>query len=223
MPPMLDIDFINPCRHKEEFYYPGKSASGFLVFQHVTEWRDYLLSLQIQSTNVPTSHVRAFHDALRLMLLAWIEPATIKSAELQALRSLEAALTGMYFQSIFEREQTKHKKAREKCGGCKKCVLCSTLSRDKFKPWLEKLLDYMAAHDDLDPKLHNECKKKTGSALNVIRNGLAHGNVFNTLPWGGLFESVKAVMEHAYRNSGIDTSLPMPIDCPTPSPRFGLP
>lgn len=209
---ILDIDFINPIYHEGSFNYPGALGDGrankpVISFRHISEWRDHLLSLQIKSVTVPIIHVEAYHAALKMMLLAWIEPVVIKSAELQALRSLEAALTGAYYQDVYENEKRKRSKKRERCLCCKKCEKCSILEQLEFKPSLGKLLDHMAAHDDLDKSIHSEEKKSNKSALSVIRNGLAHGEIFNHLPCGGLFESIREVIEHAYRNSGIDTSV----------------
>jgi hypothetical protein len=199
--PELDIDIINPALHEQDFNYPGDFGPGrpnkpFLEFHHITEWRDYLLSLQIRSAKVPVIHVDAYHLALRMLLLAWADAYLIKPAELQALRSLESALRDVYFQVLFERRRASKPK----------------LVSEKFRPGLRDFLDHMAAEDDLDPMLHNESKKATGNALNVIRNGLAHGDPFNGLPWGGLLEAVRDVMEHAYRNN------PDP-----PSPYLGMP
>lgn len=188
-PPELDIDIINPTLHERYFNYPGDFGAGrpnklFLEFHHITEWRDYLLSLQIRSAKVPAIHADAYHVALRMLLLAWADTCLIKPAELQALRSLESALRGVYFQALFE-----HRRASK-----------PKLASEEFRPGLGDFLDYMAAHDGLDPALHNESKKTTGNALNVIRNVLAHGDPFNGLPWGGLLEAVRDVMEHAHRN-----------------------
>ena len=187
--PELDIGIINPALHEQNFNYPGDFGAGrpnklFLEFYHITEWRDYLLPLQIRSARVPTIHADAYHVALRMLLLAWADTCLIKPAELQALRSLESALRGVYFQVLFECRRESNSK----------------LIREKFRPGLGDFLEYMAAHDGLDPALHNESKKTTGNALSVIRNGLAHGDPFNGLPWGGLLEAVRDVMEHAHRN-----------------------
>ena len=199
--PELDIGIINPALHERDFNYPGDFGAGkpnklFLEFHHITEWCDYLFSLQIRSAKVPAIHADAYHVALRMLLLAWADTCLIKPAELQALRSLESALRGVYFQVLFERRR----------------ALKPKLVPEKFRPGLGDFLDYMAARDDLDTALHNESKKATGNALNVIRNGLAHGDTFNGWPWGGLLESVRDVMEYAYRN------IPDP-----PPPYLGMP
>lgn len=185
----LDIDIINPALYERYFNYPGDFGPGrpnkpILECHHITEWRDYLLSLQIRSAKVPAIHAGAYHVALRMLLLAWADTCLIKPAELQALRSLESALRGVYFQVLFERRRASKPK----------------LVPEKFRPGLGDFLDYMAAHDDLDTALHNKSKKTTGNALSIIRNGLAHGDLFNGWPWGGLLESVRDVMEHAHRN-----------------------
>jgi len=188
-PPELDINIINPALHERYFNYPGDFGTGkpnklFLEFHHITEWRDYLLSLQIRSAKVPAIHAGAYHVALRMLLLAWADTCLIKPAELQALRSLESALRGVYFQALFERRRASKPK----------------LVREKFRPGLGVFLAYMTARDDLDQSSHNESKRITGNALSVIRDSLAHGDPFNGLPWGGLLESVRDVMEYAYRN-----------------------
>ena len=188
-PPELDINIINPALHERYFNYPGDFGTGkpnklFLEFHHITEWRGYLLSLQIRSAKVPVIPADAYHVALRMLLLAWADTCLVKPAELQALRSLESALRGVYFQVLFERRR----------------ALKPKLVPEKFRPGLGEFLEHMAEHDGLDPALHNKSKKTTGNALNFIRNGLAHGDPFNGLPWGGLLEAVRDVMEHAHRN-----------------------
>lgn len=186
---LLDVDLMNPSRRVGPLDYPGDFGSGrpdmsIMSFGSIDAWRDYLLTLQIESTRVPTVFCAAYHDALRLMLLGWVEPVAFKAAELQALRSLEAALRDVYFEVLFERAR-KAKPSR---------------SRDKFHPGLGQYLDHMATHDALPAALHNVQQARRTSSLDSIRNRLAHGSLFETMPWGGLFESVREVMEHAFRN-----------------------
>lgn len=186
---LLDINLVNPSLHERDFVYPGdfgpgRSNQSLMPFHHISDWRDYLLTLQIDDPRVPTIHVDAYHAALRALLLAWVEPAVIKPAELQALRSLEGALRGVFFQPLYEKALARKPK----------------LKPEEFKSGLGLFLDYMALHDGLPATLHSESKRDRGSALDTIRNTLAHGDPFNTLPWGGLFESVHEVITHAYRN-----------------------
>lgn len=188
---LLDINLVNPSLHERCFTYPGDFGPGranvpVMTFHHISGWRDYLLTLQIDDPRVPKIHVDAYHAALRALLLAWVEPAVIKPAELQALRSLEGALRGVYFQPMYERKLARNPK----------------LTREDFgnKLGLGQLLDHMTDHDGLPVTLHSKSKRDRGSALDTIRNALAHGDPFNNLPWGGLFESVREVIVHAYRN-----------------------
>jgi hypothetical protein len=185
----LDVNLVNPIHHGKNFIYPGsfgpdRSNQSLMQFDHISKWRDYLLTLQIDDTRVPRIHCDAYHDALRALLLAWVEPAIVQSAELQALRSLEGALCGVYFQLLYERELPRRRKVK----------------LEAFRPGLGQFLNFMTECDDLPEALHSKSTRGPGSALDTIRNRLAHGNPLNTLPCGGLFESVRDVIVYAHRN-----------------------
>lgn len=211
---LLDIDLVNLALHEQCFVYPGDYGEGrasvpLMEFRHISAWRDYLMTLQISDQKIPVIHADAYHAALRVMLFAWVEPAVIKPAELQALRSLEGALRGVYFHRLYEIARSKK----------------SELSIEEFRPGLGRFLDYMVGHDGLPPQSHSQSKRRRGSALDTIRNALAHGEPFSTLPWGGLFESVREVIQHAYRNHSEPTAYPPQgysmfgdrlTDCPAP-------
>jgi hypothetical protein len=188
---LLDIKLVNPSLHEQNFAYPGDFGHGrpncpFMEFRHIGEWRDYLLTLQIKDTKVPEGHVTSYHAALRTLFLAWVEPFVIKAAESQVLASLEEALRAVFFNPLFEIKRAKN----------------PTLKIEDLnkKVGLGLFLDHMVKHDQLSAMLHSESKRSTGSALDTIRNAIDHGNSMSTLPWGGLFESVRDVMTHAYRN-----------------------
>ena len=183
----LDIGLVNPSLHERLFTYPGDYGPDrpnvpLMQFRRIGEWRDSLLTLQLRGKKVPLVFVDSYNAALRMLLLAWVEPAVIKPAELQALRSLEAGLRDVYFQLVFEQKRAKKR----------------DFNREKFKPGLGTYLDYMAKHDELSPEAHSPSKREGGNALDLIRNALAHGNIFDGFPWGGLFESIRDVMEHAF-------------------------
>lgn len=185
----LDIGLVNPSLHERLFTYPGdygpdRPNAPLMQFHRIGEWRDYLLTLQLRGKKVPWVFVDSYNAALRTLLLAWVEPAVIKPAELQALRSLEAGLRDVYSQLVFEQKRAKKR----------------NVNLEKFKPGLGTYLDYMAKHDELSPEAHSPSKREAGNALDVIRNALSHGKLLIGLPWGGLFESVREVMEHAFRN-----------------------
>jgi hypothetical protein len=188
---LLDINLMNPNLHEQPFVYPGDFGPGrsnepFKKFYHISEWRDYLLTLQIKDTKVPDGHVASYHAALRTLFLAWVEPSVIKAAESQVLASLEEALRAVFFNPLFEMKRAKNPKLK-----------IEDLNK---KIGLGTFLDYMVEHDQLSAMLHRESKRSTGSALDTIRNAIDHGNSMSTLPWGGLFESVRDVITHAYRN-----------------------
>jgi hypothetical protein len=98
---------------------------------------------------------------------------------MQALRSLEGALCGAYFQRLHQKEPTRSRKR---------------------KPGLGRFLKLMSEVDDLPDTLHSRSGRGPGGALDTIRNRLAHGDPVNTLPCGGLFEAVREVIVYAYRN-----------------------
>ena len=187
----LDINLVNPVFHERCFNYPG--GSGLLEFPHIANWRDYLLSLKIRSAKVPTIHTEAYHAALRMMLLTWVEYSAAKSAELQALRSLESALTGAYM----DRLKSKNPKSRAHFSDLLEFSVKTDDLPETFA--LKRLADGHIVY-----KVEKKDKWKYAEwTLPSIRNALAHGDIFNNLPWGGLFEAVREVMEHAYRNHSL--------------------
>jgi hypothetical protein len=64
--------------------------------------------------------------------------------------------------------------------------------KPKSRSSFSDLISFAIESDDLP---------KSSSSLPKIRNDLAHGDIFILLPWDRLFESVRDVMEHAYRHN----------------------
>jgi hypothetical protein len=170
----LDISVINPELHRRYFQYPS-STGQILEFNDIAEWRNYLESCRIRSHRVPAVSADQFHVALRIMLFAWADGSVIKAAEMTALASLENSLKAVYHQKFHSAEPKK---------------------RQSFADYL----NYMVKHDDLPATYHSDKNKESGNALNLIRNSIAHGNLFNELPWGGLMEAIRDIIEHAFRN-----------------------
>jgi hypothetical protein len=205
----LDVSLINKDQWAKEFSYPGDFGQGtqnkaILPFANVCEWRDYLLTLQIRSNGIPSIYVDKFNIALRILFLAWVDANIIKAAELQALLSMECALHGAYFRVLFNDEQEKRTALRGKCTKNREfCTFnnyCKPINDTSFYPGLCRYLDYMVAHDDLPRIYHSKEKKNDCSALYIIRNYLGHGATQSNLPWGGLVDVIREVIEHAYRN-----------------------
>ncbi len=187
----LDISLVNPMFHEKYFNYPG--GLGLLEFSHITDWRDHLLGLKIRSAKVPTIHAEAYHAALRMMLLAWVEYPVSKMAELQALRSLESALIGAYK----DRLKSKNSKSRAHFSNLVEFAVETDGLPETFA--LKRVADGRVVY-----KVEKKDQWKYAEwTLPSIRNALAHGDLFKNLPWNGLFEAVREVMEHAYRNRSL--------------------
>lgn len=169
----LDISVINPELHHGNFQYPS-SKGPILQFNDIAEWRDYLVSYRIRSRHVPAVFAGQFHIALRIMLFAWVDGRVLKAAELTALSALEGSLCEVYCRRIHA-------------------------ETGKKRPTLANYLDYMVEHDGLGAAYRSGKRDEKPNALNNIRNGIAHGSPFSNLPWGGLLEAVRDIIEHAFR------------------------
>jgi hypothetical protein len=170
----LDISIINPELHRRYFQYPS-SKGQILEFNDIAEWRDHLYTFRIRSHRVPVVYADQFHVALKLLLFAWADGHVIKAGELAALSALEGSLREAYFQQIH-------------------------LTAGKKRQTLANYLDYMVEHDGLSAAYRSGKSEEKPNALNVIRNGIAHGYPFSNMPWGGLMEAVRDIIEHAFRN-----------------------
>lgn len=126
----------------------------------------------------PEAIARGYARALRVLYLAWLDASVIKLAELAVLASLESAIAIRY-----------HK---------------------RFKG-LETALAYLIQHggvNDANLRVVRECggsvvanllkASRGGPALSEVRNQLAHGDPFETLPRAGLFEVVRDLTDFMY-------------------------
>ena len=139
-----------------------------------------------------------FRRAQKLYVLAWIDFDLVKAGELVALTALELALKDRYAPLL-----NQHKKRGER------------------PPFLPQLLDYLVEQDGLSDtslpftrryggsvipflqghKTANKASANTSrTTLAGIRNSLAHGDPFDGLPWSGLLELVRDLIEYAYRS-----------------------
>ncbi len=161
---------------------PG-NPGGFISFANFNEWQDFVVHLSLRQ-GIPEIVRAKFERAQKVHVLAWLDFDLIKAGELVALTALELALTDRY-----------GPKAREKYGNMA----------------LAHLLRYMPEHDGLtDDKLPmiRRCggtvvgllAGKTPQTLADIRNDAAHGYPFDGLPWAGLLELVRDLIEYAYRD-----------------------
>jgi hypothetical protein len=125
-------------------------------------------------------------EAKKLHLLTWIDFDLIKAGELVAMTALELALRDRYGDKVKRKNGSIH---------------------------FADLLHHMVAHDGLtDDKVPMNARCGRGSAivgrltgefkpsLAQIRNSLAHGDPFDGLPWAGLLELARDLIDHAYRD-----------------------
>lgn len=136
---------------------------------------------------------------MRLYFLSWFDMDIIKAGELTALAALELALKDIYMNAYKDKNP-----------------------RKQIHAFLKQGLEYMVKHDELvDEKLpifqkyggpvvsnlyrvrqiNQEGKIDQTGTLVGIRNSLAHGDPFDALPWSGLLEIVRDLIDYMYRNN----------------------
>lgn len=160
---------------------PGR-LDAVLSFPDADGWRVFVAALDMDG-RIPLVVRAKFARALRLLMLAWIEPDLVKAAELVAMVALELALR--------DRHRDEARAARPPTFG--------TMLRDMV------LRDGLT--DDQVPIVRrcggSVVGRLTGDdrpSLREIRNGLAHGDPFDGLPVSGLIELVRDLVEFAYRD-----------------------
>lgn len=158
---------------------PG-NPGAILQFDDPAAWRAFILSLGIDPL-IPQIVRAKFARAQKLYLLAWLDADLIKAGELVALTALELALTDRY-------------------GGHYR----------KRKPSFASLLRHMVDKDGLTDAAIPMVTRCGGTAIGQLtgdtrptlaerRNGLAHGDLFDGAPVGGLLELVRDLIDYAYR------------------------
>lgn len=173
------------------------------VFTHYSEWNDFILRLSLNS-QVPQTVKVKYERAQTLYLLAWVYDGVIKAVELAAFAALELALKDVYFNDYIANEKIKNPNFDSK----------------RVASFLSPGLGYMIRSDKLtDEKLpifhksgrsviENLCSEKGKKSISgnmnqtlvSIRNSLAHGDPFDSLPWGSLLEIVRDLIDYMYRN-----------------------
>lgn len=186
----LDISVINPELHHKSFQYPS-SKGQILEFNDIAAWRDFLYTFRIRSHRVPAVYAEQFHAALRIMLFAWTDGCVLKAAELMAASALEGCLKAVYYEKLPAAERQDEKSPDEEQKQRRK--------RKQKRFYLADYLEYAVEHDNLSEVYPYDDYKGKPNALNLIRNGIAHGYPYSNLPWGGLLETVRDIIEHAFR------------------------
>lgn len=163
---------------------PG-SPGGFVRFDMFIEWNEFVERLGLHD-NIPHVVAAKFKRAQKLHLLGWIDLDVIKAGELVALTALELAL--------------------KDCYGPRATKAYGNMA-------FAHLLRYLPEHDGLtDEKVPMNVRCGQGTVIGLltgerkpslaqIRNDLAHGYPFDGLPWSGLLELVRDLIEYAYREN----------------------
>jgi hypothetical protein len=164
-----------------------RQSGGFVSFANFAEWRTFVLSLGLRA-GIPVIVSAKFERAQKLHVLACIDFDLIKASELVAVTALELALTDRYAPEV-----------RKRYGNAS----------------LAHLLRYMPEHDGLtnaEVPLIRRCggtiidllTGKREPSLADIRNTSAHGYPFDGLPWAGLLELIRDLINYAYRDFALD-------------------
>jgi hypothetical protein len=145
-----------------------------------------------------------FRRAQRHYALAWVDGGLVKAGELVALTALELALTDRYG-SFFHQQPAQADNKRKR----------------KQAPMLHDLLEYLVDGDGLTDAQLPFTQHYGGSIIPALRRGgatrgesnsgnasrptlaeirysLAHGDPFDGLPWSGLLELIRDLIEYAY-------------------------
>lgn len=194
---MIEPDILASVRRSTPFVVPWatkQTPAALLEFGSPNAWLSFLEERSLDP-HVPQIVSSKYSRAQRLYALSWLEFDLIKAGEMVAMTALELALKDRY---------------------------ASRLSSKR--PMLDALLRYLVNEDHLTDdalpftRLYGgsvktilfegddarEDRKKYGrpeqTTLASIRNRLAHGDPFDGLPWNGLLELVRDLIEYAYRD-----------------------
>ncbi|MCE5232261.1 MAG: hypothetical protein ABFC67_06480 [Mizugakiibacter sp.] len=204
----VDIASFNIDRDEVPFVMPWPrpgNPAALLAFHRFQEWQTFIAERGLHPA-IPRIVGDKFRRAQRLYALAWIDADLVKAGELVALTALELTLTDRYGGFFRQRPaQAGNKRKRRQT------------------PMLHDLLEYLVDGDGLTDAQLPFTRRYGGSVIpmlcrgratcngsstgNVsqpmlaeIRNSLAHGDPFDGLPWSGLLELVRDLIEYAYRS-----------------------
>jgi len=201
----LDVGILAGTRRDTPLVLPwptqGKPG-GFLSFSSPTEWQIFLSSFSLP-LGIPEIVAAKFRRAQMLYFLAWHYFDVIKAGELAALVALELALNDRYGREARAKAGNKRKKK----GKVK--LKCKAKGSDDYVPFADLLKQLLedGLKDDKIPVVLRSGGSVIGlldgtrePSLSEMRNSLAHGDPFDGLPWAGLLELVRDLIQFAYRD-----------------------
>lgn len=171
-------------------------------FSEKEAWLNFLQGHDLHPA-VPLPTRTLYRRAQKLYAYAWLEGDFIKAGELVAMAALEGGLKDCYG-SAFAREPSLARLIEY-------MVEHDGLADETFPFSLRinasvvSILYEGQADRDERMKRSKEAKRVNGfvplppTTLASIRNELAHGDPFGGLPWSGLLEIVKDLIEYGYR------------------------
>ena len=165
-----------------------------LEFASPADWLSFLKARDL-SPRVPQIVSAKYSRAQRLYALSWLDFDLIKAAELVAITALELALKDRY--------AGKMKSRRPMLDALLRHLVIEDHVTDNALPFTRRYGG--SVHNILfETDAAREARKAYGgpeqTTLASIRNGLAHGDPFDGLPWNGLLELIRDLIEYAYRD-----------------------
>lgn len=204
----LDITSFNLDRHDAPFVMPWPqpgNPGAILTFRRFSEWQAFIAARGLHPA-IPHIVAGKFHRAQRLYLLAWMDVGLVKAGELVALTALESALKDRYGAFFRQRHaQSGNKRKREQAPSLHELLehlVDGDGLTDAQIPFVQRyggsIMPVLRKHHATDRDSSHA--SASGPTLVGIRNSLAHGDPFDGLPWSGLLELVRDLIEYAYRS-----------------------
>lgn len=185
--PFLEAAASSVDRSSSPFIIPWPmqgNMSGWLSFSEFADWRAFVDDFELRRT-VPQIVAAKFDRSRKLYLLAWIDCDFVKAGEIVAMTALELALKDRYGAKVRRKNNSIH-----------------------FSDLCRYIVEQDGLTDNLVP-INQRCGAGTvvGRLIGThkpnlaeIRNSLAHGDPFDGLPWSGLLELVRDLIDYAYRD-----------------------
>jgi len=177
------ISIQMPAR-AEPFVIPWPSPAGpvtLIRFDVADQWRAFIERLELDE-RIPQVVRAKYARAQRLYVLGWIDADLVKAGELAALITLELAVKDRYGDQLPPRKRS-------------------------FAALLKHMVEVDCLTDQQIPMIARyggtaveRVRGSTKPSLADLRNSMAHGDLFDALPVGGLLELVRDLVVFAYRH-----------------------
>ena len=212
---MDDITFADtwPDRSASPLTVPWPDQGNPGAVRNLTraaEWLDLIRACNLHGA-VPMIVVARFDLAQKLYAYGWLEDGFVKAGELAAVVALELGLLDRYGGQIAVPQVKKRNEGPAKAKGKPRPPMLHDLLRHMVEKegLTDSLLPSARLYGPVVSRLYmseEEREARMGTFIEPpttlvgIRNGLAHGDPYDGLPWGGLLELVRDLIEYAYRH-----------------------